>query len=373
MMSKIKVLQINKLYAPWIGGIESVVKIIAEELKDSTDMQVLVCQPKGFGVIEKVEGVKVIRAGSLGMGFSMPISFSFPFLVRKHSVNTDVIILHEPFPLGDLAVLLSGFKGKLIIFWHSDIVKQKKLLKLINPMIHRVLRRADAIFTTSEKYIDGSAYISKYREKCRIVPYGLNIKKYLSVSPDQFLTKQLNDSESIKVLFVGRLVYYKGVGVLMDAFGKVKNAELFIVGEGTDKEDLVKMTSDFSDKVHFIGNLSDEDLKRAFADCDIFVLPSIENSEAFGIVQLEAMVYGKPVINTNLKTSVPHVSLHNETGLTVTPGDSEELAEAISRLVNDRDLRHRLGENAQKRVFEHFDIVYMASNIKNQLKDIMEE
>ena len=130
-MKKLRILQVNKLYHPWIGGIESVAKTAAEELCGETDMTVLVCQPKGRGVREKVNGVDVVRAGSLGMKFSMPISFSFPFLVRKYAKNADILILHDPFPLGDLAVLMSGFRGKVIVWWHSDIIKQKRLVKLL--------------------------------------------------------------------------------------------------------------------------------------------------------------------------------------------------------------------------------------------------
>ena len=105
-MKKLRILQVNKLYYPWIGGIESVTKTVAENLRNETDMTVLVCQPKGRGAKDKVNGVDVIRAGSFGIKFSMPISLSFPFLVKKYSKNADVLILHDPFPLGDLAVLL---------------------------------------------------------------------------------------------------------------------------------------------------------------------------------------------------------------------------------------------------------------------------
>ncbi|MGN0665646.1 MAG: glycosyltransferase [Huintestinicola sp.] len=369
-MKKLRILQVNKLYSPWIGGIESVVKDTAASLNSRTDMKVLVCQPKGRGVTENVEGISVIRASSLGMKFSMPISVTFPFLVRKCSRNADVIILHDPFPLGDLAVLLSGTKAKVVVWWHSDIVKQKKLRKLIDPMIHGLLKRADAIFTTTEGYIGGSAYISKYRDKCRLVPYGIDTGKYLNAERKPLLTDLLTDREAVKVLFTGRLVYYKGVGVLMDAFRDVKGAELFIIGTGADEDELRKAAGPMGDRVHFMGNLSDDDLKAAFADCDIFVLPSIEKSEAFGIVQLEAMVYGKPVINTDLDTSVPYVSLDGITGLTVHCGDAKDLADAINKLVNDSALREEYGRNARKRVEEQFEIHKTADNIMKQLTEL---
>ncbi len=366
-MSKLRILQINKLYFPWIGGIESVIKTAAENLKDETDMRVLVCSPKGRGTREKINGVDVIRAGSFGMSFSMPISLSFPFLVRKYSKDEDVIILHDPFPLGDLAVLLSGFKGKVVLWWHSDIIKQKRLVKLIKPVIYGILKRADAIFTTSEGYIDGSEYLGGFRDKCRLVPYGIETEKYLTTAVKPILSGQLNKPENKKILFVGRLVYYKGVGVLIEAFKKVQNAELFIVGTGRDEEALRQQAHSLKDRIHFMKNLSDEDLRAAFADCDFFVLPSIEKSEAFGIVQIEAMICGKPVINTDLKTSVPLVSIDGVTGLTVKAGSAEELSEAMTRLTEDDELRLKLGRNAKERALRHFSIESMISKIKEHL------
>jgi len=372
-MKKFKIVQVNKLYSPWIGGIESVAKMVAEELNDKTEMDVLVCQPKGKGVKEKVNGVSVTRAGSLGILFSMPISFSYPFLVRKYVKQADIVILHEPFPLGDLSLLLSGFKGKLIVWWHSDIIKQKKLLKLINPIIHGVLKRADVIFTTTEGSLNGSSYLPQYREKCCFVPYGIDKDLYLNAELKPILTDSLSDKNRKKVLFVGRLIYYKGADVLVKAFKKVRNAELFIVGTGADEEKLKNIAAEMGDRVHFMGNLSDSDLKSAFADCDIFVLPSVAKSEAFGIVQLEAMIYGKPVINTSLDTSVPYVSLDGETGVTVRAGNEEELSDAINKLADDDELRLLYGRNAVSRVLSVFEKEAMINNVCNQFNNLMEE
>ena len=172
---------------------------------------------------------------------------------------------------------------------------------------------------------------------------------------------------------MGRLIYYKGVGVLIEAFKKVNNAEIFIVGTGSDEEQLRQDALPLGDRVHFMGNLSDEDLKSAFADCDIFVLPSTAKSEAFGIVQLEAMVYGKPVINTDLKTSVPYVSLDGQTGITVKAGDVDDLADAINKLVSDDELRNRYGENAAKRILSDFEKNMMIENVYNQSTKLMED
>lgn len=360
MMGKnLRILEVNKAYYPHIGGIESLVRQYAEELPElGAQVDVLVCRDdRGKTICDDVNGVKVIRAGSLGTYFSCPLSLSFISRFRKMAKNADVVHINVPFPLADAALLLSGYKGRTAVSWHSDIVKQKKLMIFYKPFMDYLLKRADVIFTATKGHIDGSAYLPKYRGKCRIMPYGIKPAEYLSVKRAPFLTEKLSDSSSVKVFFTGRLVYYKGADVLLKAFSYVKNCELFIAGTG-ELEDQLKNYAKrrgLENKVHFLGFLPDEQLKQAYADCDIFVLPSVARSEAFGIVQLEAMIYGKPVINTQLPSGVPHVSIHGKTGLTVPPSDAKALAAAINRLAADKKLREKLGKNAAERVKSRFD------------------
>ncbi len=349
--SKLKILQVNKLYYPHIGGIETVIQSISENLKDKADIKVLVCQPKGKGSVDMVNGVEVTRCSSLGTYFSMPVSFQFISKFRKMSKDADIVHIHVPFPLGDLACMLSNYKGKVVIYWHSDVVKQKKLLLLYKPLMEWFLKRADSIVVATQGHIDGSKYINRYASKCTIIPYGLNLEDY-TITGD-VLTKRLNVKTNKKILFVGRLVYYKGVDVLVKAFKNVYNSELFIVGNGVLEDELKSMAD--TNTVHFLGSLSDKELKQALSDCDVFVLPSVENSEAFGIVQMEAMAYGKPVVNTWLPTGVPHVSLDGVTGITVKPNDVQALSKAIQTLVDDNSLRTLYGNNAYERVHSVYD------------------
>lgn len=365
---KLRILQVNKAYYPHVGGIESLIKQYSEELGqfDDVEIKVLVCRSeRGKTQHETVNGVDVTRAGSMGTYFSCPISFSFIRMFCRMAKNADVVEIHMPFPLADLALMLSGFKGRVVIAWHSDIVKQKKLLTVLKPVITKTLRRADCIIVATKGHIDGSDWLPAYREKCRVIPYGITPEEYLAIERKPVLTELCTDKNSVKVFFTGRLVYYKGVDVLLKAFEKVKNCELFIAGTGELEPNLKKFVTAHSmeQKVHFLGFLPDETLRQAYADCDIFVLPSVVRSEAFGIVQLEAMVYGKPVINTNLPSGVPHVSIHGETGLTVPPSDEKALAEAISKLASDKELRETLGKNAAERVQTYF-------NEKNVIKEL---
>ncbi|MDR0412071.1 MAG: glycosyltransferase [Treponema sp.] len=374
MDDKIKVLQVNKFYAPWVGGVERVVQDIAEALSGKADMRTLVCQPKGKGITEVYNGVSVTRVSSFGILYSMPISLDFFWKLRKMSKDADILQFHSPFPLSDFAYLLSGYKGRVVIWWHSDIINQQFLAKLIKPISRLFLKRADLIIVATKNHIESSDLLKPFASKCKIIPFGLKFPDFEHIGVVNFLTGKLANPGSKKLLFVGRVVYYKGVDVLINAMSKVNGAELFIAGSGVLESDY-KMLAEKNgviDKVHFLGYLSFEMLKSAYKDCDIFVFPSIANIEAFGIAQMEAMFYGKPVVNTDLPTGVPIVSLHGETGFTVKPGDPGVLASAIQRLVDDEALRLQFGENAAKRVRENFDIEKMIDSLYAEYEKLIQ-
>ena len=376
-MGKLRVLQVNKLYWPHIGGIESLVKQYSEGLSkfDDIDVRVLVCKDgRGKGSVEKIQGVNVTRANSFGTYFSCPLSFDFIRKFRLMAKDADVVEMHVPFPLSDAALLLSGYKGKVVVAWHSDVIKQKKLLLIYKPFMRYLLKRADKIIVATEGHITGSSYLPEYKDKCVVIPYGLKASDYPS-EPSGFLSSRACSKEAVKVFFSGRLVYYKGVDVLLRAFKDVAGAELFISGDGVLETELKEFVrnSQMDEKVHFMGFLSDEDLKKAYSDCDIFVLPSVEKSEAFGIVQLEAMACGKPVINTALESGVPFVSLDGITGLTVPPKDPEALAEALDKLCSSPELRSRYGMAAMERAKSEFDEDIIISKLHELLVNLVKE
>jgi len=357
---KLRILEVNKAYHPHIGGIETLVKQYSEELGTvcGAEVRTLVCRDgRGRTLRENINGVELTRAGSLGTYFKCPLSLSFVRLFRKMAKKADVVHIHLPFPLADAAAMLSGYKGRIVVSWHSDVVKQKKLMLIYKPFMRWLLRRADAVIVATEGHINGSEHLPEYREKCTVVPYGIRPEDYLSIERRPVLTERAADKTAVKVFFTGRLVYYKGVDVLLRAFSKVKGCELFIAGEGDLEPELREYARKrgLDGRVHFLGFLPEEELRQAYADCDIFVLPSVARSEAFGIVQLEAMVYGKPVINTDLPSGVPHVSLDGITGLTVPPSDAGALAKAVNTLAADPGLRERYGKAAAERVSSVFN------------------
>ena len=358
--NRLRILEVNKAYYPHTGGIETVIRQYSEELGKvcpAAEVKVLVCRDgRGKGCREKLNGVDVTRAASLGTYFSCPLSFDFIRKFRKMAKRADVVHIHVPFPLADAALLLSGYKGRVVVSWHSDVVKQKKLMMFYKPFMKSLLKRADRILVATEGHIEGSAYLKDHREKCRIVPYGIVPGAYLRVPAGSVLSDLCTDKNSVKLLFTGRLVYYKGVDVLLRAMKQTEGCELFISGEGDLEAGLKEYVREngLEERVHFMGFLPQKELRQAFRECDVFILPSVERSEAFGIVQLEAMVYGKPVINTALPSGVPYVSLDGVTGLTVPPSDPDSLAGAINTLVGDEELRGAMGKAAAERVKTEF-------------------
>lgn len=362
--NKIRVLQVNKLYYPVTGGIERVVQQLAEGLCEDTDTKVLVCRRKGRTIVEQIAGIEVTRASSMGMLSSLPLSVSFLWKFRRMAKDRDIIHIHMPFPLGDLACFLSGYKGRVILWWHSDIVRQKKLMKLYRPLMEWLLRRADCIVVATQGHIDGSKYLKPYQEKCRIIPFGVDLK--IEKEADRWyeegrlLERSEEKPDAVKFLFVGRLVYYKGCRTMIEAFVQAAKGnsriQLDIVGTGSLEPELKKQTEELglTDRIYFHADVSDDELIQYFKECDVFVLPSLQRSEAFGLVQIEAMAFGKPVINTKLPSGVPYVSLHGETGLTVEPGNAAELAEAMQYLAEHPVERCRMGERARARMEEQF-------------------
>lgn len=376
-MSAPRVLQVNKLYPPWIGGVERAVQMMSEGLSRGRgiDVEVLACQARGRGMAATVGGVRVTRVGSLGMVFGMPVSPHFPLVYGALSRRVDLLHIHMPFPLAAWSDAVLGDSGKgLIVHYHSDIVRQKRLAWMYTVFLRRLLQRADLIIVTSPALLANSPHLAPFRRKCRIIPYAVN---QAAGSPDPAHVPALRARLGVRdggrvILFVGRLVYYKGVEYLVDAMCSV-DATLVIVGDGPCRRALQKRVAErgVERKVLFCPAVSDQELGAYYSLADVFVLPSIEPTEAFGLVQLEAMATGLPVINTDLPTGVPWVSRSGETGLTVPPRDSTALAGAINTILRDRQLSARFASRGRTRVKE-FSVEKMLSDIRALYEEVLD-
>jgi rhamnosyl/mannosyltransferase len=248
------------------------------------------------------------------------------------------------------------------------VVRQQVLGTLFGPILHALLRRASAVIVTSPNYMESSRVLARHRERCRVVPLG--IPEECFDNPDPETVKEIQRSYGGHlILSVGRLVYYKGFRHLIEAMAAAPG-RLLIAGDGPLKGELVSRARalGLGDRVVFLGTPSDSQLRSLYYAADLFVLASTERSEAFGLVQAEAMAAGKPVINTNLASGVPFVSLHNVTGLTVPPSDSAAIAGAITRLVEDNSLRAAQGKAARHRA----EILFRSKSMAEQTVRIYE-
>ena len=349
------VLQVSKYYYPEVGGIEQVVQTLAEDLNGPTmDVRVLAAAADGMGGHERINGVPVTKAGSLGELASTPLTPLFPARLRRRARSADIVHLHLPNPVAVASYLSFAPRDPaLVVTYHSDIVRQSKAMKLYRPLLHELLGRADRIVTTSPNLLEHSEHLRPHADRCEVVPLSVDLDRFDAYDGPEYDLP--TDPDRPTLLFVGRLSYYKGVQHLVDAMSDV-DADLLVVGDGDRRDEVESRARDrgVTDRVHFLGRVDDELLDYCYREADVFVLPSVAPSEAFGIVQLEAMAVGTPVVNTDLPTGVPWVSRDGETGLTVPPGDARALADAIDRLVENPQLRQRYGENAAERVREKF-------------------
>lgn len=349
----IKITHVTKFAKPHKGGIESFINMFNSCIKNQNlDIEVLCCSNSYKS--SKDDNIFYNRARYL---FEFAANtFSLDFIYKLHKINTDVIVYHMPFIFAVIAHFIARPKyKKMIVCYHSDIIGYDKIMKPFWRIYHKFLEQADLIHVQSPQMIDNSM-VKIYKEKVKMIPYLVDTKVVFDTNN---VTKIRNKYKNKKIIFaIGRHVKYKGFKYLLEAMNSVENAILLLGGQGPLSSDFQEyiLNNDLKDKVTLLGKVTDDELENYYEACDIFVLPSILKSETFAVVQLEAMKHEKPVINTNLGTGVNYVSIHNETGLTVEPKNSKELANAINKLLNDDSLRKTLGQNAKKRVEEVFDI-----------------
>ncbi len=364
-MAKTKITHVTRYAYPHIGGIEAVISQINESLpNEDFEKEVLCCSNTEKSSFEN--GVKYNRCKFLFEVAANTISPEFIWKLSK--VDTDILHYHMPFIFAVIAHFIARPKyKKLYITYHSDIVGYDKIMKPFWFIYKKFIEQADKIHVLSPNIIESSKIINPYKEKCVVIPQGINLE---DKSNDEEVNRIKEKYKGRKILFsLGRLVKYKGFIYGIEAMKKVDNAIYLIGGSGPLKEDFENYikANHLEDKVELLGRIEDGELDNYYKACDIYLFPSIMQSEAFGIVQLEAMKYGKPVINTNLGTGVNYVSIHNESGLTVESKNSEELANVIKTLLEDDALREKLGQNARRRVAMFFDIDRVKYKYKKDL------
>jgi rhamnosyl/mannosyltransferase len=369
----------TKYYPPIVGGIEAHVRDLAEGLVAAGHYVKVVCSndQRQF-VQEMINGVEVIRLPRITEKASTPIARRYGEVLAAEAARSDVVHFHFPYPWGEFQWMRQAAARKVpyVVTYHTDIVRQKNALRLYRPFLERFLDGAKAIFASSPQLIEYSPFLSSRSGKCHHVDFGLKLDHIAdneaAIHTGEKLRASLESQRPI-VLFAGRLVYYKGVDVLIDSMPLV-DAEYVVIGTGPLNEEIGEHARRLgvSDRLHLLGSVSDEDLAGWYHAADVFALPSVETSEAFGLVQIEAHAAATPVVSTLLKSGVPYANLDGITGLSVEVGDAEALAEGINTILNDPTFAQRLGQQAKQRALSTFSIPRMVAQISDRYQEVIE-
>ncbi|MCP4418504.1 MAG: glycosyltransferase [Chloroflexi bacterium] len=362
----LSIAHVYKDYWPIVGGIENHIKDLAEaEAALGHNVTVLVTNPGGQRRRELLNGVQIVRAARLATVASTPLSVALPLLLANMKPN--ITHVHFPYPVGEVSQWLLHWllrwKRPYLIGYHSDVVKQQRILRLYNPLLRRVLAGAGRIIAASDNYVQSSPYLRPLAHKCSIIPYAVDANRFANAKP------LWAEDGRFTILFMGRHRYYKGGDDLIRAIGQLPAElplRLLIGGDGPlrGEWEQLSQTLGLQDKINFVGNLSDADLPGFYASGDLFVLPANSRAEAFGKVLQEAMAAGLPCISTELGTGTSFVVQDGITGRIVPPQNPTALAAAIHSLAQQPDLCQIMGKRGQNRAMTEFSQESMVTKIE---------
>ncbi len=367
-----RVLHVYKTYPPVLGGIEGHLELLCRrQVEQGLEVTVLVT---GDGPTREAveDGVRVVRCRRLAELRSMPLSID---LVRRlRGFRPDVTHLQSPFPLGELAHWLAGRSRATVVSYQSDIVRQRFLGRLYQPLLLRGLARADRILVSSPRYLETSPVLRRVASRCQVVPLGVELDAWSRPDLERVADFRRRWPGPL-VLFVGRFRAYKGLEDLVAAAERAPEARFLLVGDGPLRRLVEKAArrGSAAGRIDFAGDLSQAELAACYAAADLLVLPSRLRSEAFGLALVEAMAAGLPVISTELGTGTSWVNTHGETGLVVPSADPAALAGAISQLLAAPERRREMGQAARSRVVAEFSAEAMVESILEVYRQVLAE
>lgn len=343
-----RILHLAKYYWPRSGGMERVVQGLAEGAANlGHQVEVVAVETIGRAGTSARQRSSVTRAFSLAALGSQEIA---PGYIAAAWKRADIIHVHHPHPLADVACLLRAGRTPVVVTQHADSGRA-----IYRPAARLVLRRAAAIVVPSRAHLALSTELAGHESKVEVIPFGIDQSRWELVPPPP-------PGAPPRAIFIGRLVPFKGLDVLLRALERVPDLRLDIVGSGPQGPRLRTLAQALavSDRVRWYGEYPDEDLPRRMADADFLVLPSVTVEEMFGLVVLEAMAARRPVITTAVPSAVREVNVPGVTGLEVPLRDVPALAQALETLSRDAALRQRMGEAGRQRVLERFTQAAMA-------------
>ena len=361
--STLSVLQVGKFY-PIRGGVEKVMYDLMLGLSQRGVKCDMLCAVEGRSEVVKInENANLICCHAVVKAAATMLSPAMIFRLRRICRNYDIIHIHHPDPMACLALFLAGYKGRVILHWHSDILKQKFLLKLYKPLQRWLIRRAETIVGTTPLYLEESPYLVDVQQKTRCIPIGIEDPQTTqgcgAYIREQFPGKKI-------VFSLGRLVSYKGYEHLVESAQWLGDDFVVLIGgSGPLREQLQQRIDELGlqERVRLLGFISGKEVCCYYDACDLFCLSSVFKTEAFGIVQIETMAHAKPVVATTIQGSGVHwVNRDGESGLNAKSGDAKRLAEAIQAITAHPMIYERYAEGARKRYERMFTFDRMIDN-----------
>ena len=357
------------------GGIQRHVEHLLSGLRNRVDFVNLVPNRAWRNQTFERFGVPTVAKAGINVDGSLVLSPSLPFAARAlHRAKPfDLVHLHFPDPMSHLAAMMLPSVPR-VITWHADIFRHRAALKIYRPFLLRAATNAPAIIVPTEAHIRNSPILSTLadRGKIRIIPFGFDLERF--TQPATGLAGLRQRFPGRIIFSLGRHVYYKGFDVLLQAMTRMpEDVSLILGGMGPLTAELESMASrlGIAARIHFVGLIDDSVLPAYFQLCDVFCLPAVSRAEAFGIVQVEAMAAGRPVVSTRLGNGVDLVNRDGETGLTVEPGDPVALAAALRQLLDDPGKAALLGQYGQKRALVEYGLEQMVDRTFATYMDVL--
>ena len=382
-----KILHVGKYFPPFRGGMETFQRdLMSAQLRQGLAPSGLVHSSERRW--RSVRQDYPTRDGTLPLWRAAvwltlvftPISPGFGLLLRQllRREQPDVLHLHLPNVSAFWALLLPRARRiPWVVQWQTDVIPSEHslglrlLYPLYRPFERALLKRACRIIVSSPPYLESSPTLGEFRDKCRVIPLGLDPDMLPAAprsAPPGAVTGEL------RVLAIGRLTYYKGFQYLLQAAAELPGLQLRLVGSGEEERSLRKLAGELGlgSRVRFLGRLDDAELAAEFAAADCLSLPSIERTESFGLVLLEAMHHGlATVVATPAGSGVGWVVEHGLTGLCVAPQDSGALAAALRQLADDHAMLRSLGASGKCKFDGQFHIERCAEHILALYREIL--
>lgn len=374
MILKLKVLHIGKYYFPFSGGIEKVTQDLVESEVYSREAKVCILahqdKPGEKAHYETINNVEVRKVAIAGVLAYAPIAPSFRKELDKaiDEFQPDLIHIHMP-NLSAFACLVSQRARKIpwLIHWHSDVIgavpdfKIKLLYPFYRVFEKALLKKSQKVIATSPPYLEHSSSLVEFKAKCSVIPIGIKDSTDIDFSPQQ--------NDHLNLLMIGRLTYYKGHELMLKALsqlGEHEKVKLTIIGSGELKNKLVSSVTalKLNSRVEFLGHVDEKRLAFELTNTDLLCLPSIEKTEAFGVVLLEAAMYGKPALVSDVQGSgMSWVVKNEQTGIVVENNSVDAIVHGLRKVINNSEQLSTMGVNAKARFAQHFNLHVVANDM----------